>query len=659
MSEDQKKNGHDAQDAAAGKADAPSDNAAAEPDKPGRTAPNGKPALAGTADAAKAAAGKSGPVTPEGAKPAKSAKSPKPAKPARAAKPAKAEKTAKPGKPAQAEVAGDAATAGKAARGPRRKTRTRPRRWPAVLAGSATAVLAVVAVAAGTVLPGVDATAQITPEAQVLPVGESLANCVGPTQLLSGSAAGADPEFSPGASSTKTLLNALALSNSDGILPGAAIDAMNAKSTPLFTISRAPKDAPTASTGNSSAPATLAPLTGEAKAKAAVVRDKEMGATSVLRALPLAGQSARSAGSVVVSAGDGDLQGLAAATCQAPSNDLWLAGASTTVGRTAVLTLANSTKSPATVSLELFGTNGPVQAPGGKALVIAPGSSQAVVLSGLAPDQDQLSVHVKSAGGAVTGFIQQSVLRGLTPGGVDFLQPVQAPAATSVIAGVRVQDPASSAKITSQSGYADASTALEVTVPGATDAVVEVKAYGPSGQAALPDGGVFTAPAGKVSSLALTGLPQGTYALSVTSDSAVVAGVKLANSTKPGAAVDLAFAPSGSRLGVNHLTTLPGGVDSSFAFTAPAGPATVTLVPVSGAGVLGAAKTVELRAGVTNVVDPATLVGKDAAAVLVSASGDPVYGTQLLGSKGSANIAVLPFAGTGADSHSLEITTGY
>ncbi len=570
-------------------------------------------------------------------------------KPAKDAKPSKSKKAGAPAKDV---------TEGKPARASRGKVRARARRWPAVLAGSTTAVLAVAAVAAGTLLPGADATARLSPGAQVLPVGVSLANCAGPTQLLSGSAAGTDPGFSPNSSSTTTMLNALALSAPDGVLPGASVDAMAAKPAPLFTISPPPADAPAATAGPGT-PATMAPLTGAAKARAAVVRDKAVDAASVLRALPYAGQSARSAGSVVVTAGDGDLRGLAAATCQTPSNDFWLSGAGTSVGRTAVLVLANSTTTPATVTLGLFGATGPVQAPGGKALVIAPGTTRSVVLSGLAPDQELLSLHVNSTGGAVTGIIQQSVLRGLTPGGVDFLQPIGAPASEAVIPGVRVQDPAAAAKISAQSGYADASAALEVTVPGGTDAVVEVKAYGPSGQAALPGGGVFTAAAGKVSSLPLSGLPQGTYSLSVTSDSAVVAGARLADATKPGSAVDFAFAPSAGRLGVNHLATLPGGVDSSFAFTAPAGAATVTMVPVSAAGVLGAAKTVELKAGVTTVVGADALLGKDAAAVLVSASGEPAYGSQLLGSKGSANIAVLPFAPAGAETHSVEITTGY
>jgi Family of unknown function (DUF5719) len=534
----------------------------------------------------------------------------------------------------------------------RRKLRVR--RWPLVLAGTATAVLAAGAVAAGTVLPGVNATATVAMPAQVLPVGDSLASCVGPTQLLSGSATGADPEFSANSSSTRSLLNAVVLSDSNGVLPGATVNALDPKAAPLFTLSKAPANLPAAKQGTAPTP-----VIGAAKGRASVVADKDVDASSVLRAEPYNGQAALASGSVVVAAGDGDLRGLAAASCQVPANDLWISGASTTVGRTAVLTLANASQSPATVSLDLFGASGPIQAPGGNGLVVAPGTSRSVVLAGLAPGQELLSTHVKSTGGAVSAVIQQSVLRGLTPGGVDYLAPVQAPATSSVIAGVRVQDPAVAAKISGQDGYADASTSLQVTVPGATDAVVEVKAFGPSGQVALPNGGVFTAPAGKVSTLPLAGLAQGTYSLSIASDAAVTAAVRLVNSTKPGDPVDIAVAPTTRRLGDSHLVTLPGSATSSLAFTAPSGGAKVTLVPISAAGVLGAAKTVELAAGVTAVVDPVALLGSGAAAVLVSSAGEPAYGTQLLGTKGSANIAVLPIAAAAAESHSLQITTGY
>lgn len=583
-----------------------------------------------------------------------------PAKPAATGgrKPMRGEKTGrgrKPGPKASERSSAPADTpaasgakgaAVKRVRGTKAKVR---RRWPAVLAGAATLALAVGVVGAGTLYPGANATTETTPEPHPLPVGETMANCQGPTQLLAGSDAGADPEFSASPSDTKTLLNAVVLSGSTGEVPGAAVQSLDGKSSPLFTVS----DAPSAPVASPSA------ITGKPKDKAVVVRGKTADAPSVLRLQPLAEEYSQGSGSVVVNAEDGDLAGLAAATCQTPANEMWLSGASTTVGRTAVLSIANSSQSAATVSLEFFSGNGPLQAPAGKGLVVDAGTVRSVVLSGLAPDQDLLSVHLKSAGGAVSATIQQSVLRGLTPGGVDYLAPVQAPASTLTIPGVRVQKPSDAAKITAQSGYADAATALAVTVPGVRDSVVEVKAYGSEGQVALPNGGVFTATAGKVSELSLAGLPQGTYSLSVSADEPVAGTVRLVNSTKTGEAVDMAYVPSTERLGNNHLVSVPQNATTNLVFSAPNGAATVNLVPISESGVLGKAKDIELKAGITASVNPADLLGSGTAAVLVSVSGEPTYGTQLLGNNDSANIAVLPIAATTAGSQAINIRTGY
>lgn len=599
-------------------------------------------------------------------KAAKAAKAPKTAKPAKEPKPAKAAKAAKVAeKKAGAEsiaaekgtekaaekVTGEKGSAKtpRAAKAPRRAQRTVRRRWPLVLAGTATLALAAGMVGAGTVFPGNDATHIAEAVPHMLPVGESMANCQGPTQLLAGSAAGTDPEFSANSSSTKTTVNAVVLSGSAGDLPGAAVEALVGKSSPLFTVSQAPSSPATASNE----------VNGKPKMKAVVARGKSTGASSVLRIQPLGEEIPRGAASVVVSSDDGDLAGLSGATCQSPSNELWLSGASTSVGRTAILAISNSSPSAATVSLDIYGNNGPVQTAGGKGLVVAPGTVRSVVLSGLAPDLDMLSVHLKSSGGAVSAVIQESVLRGLTPGGVDYLAPVQDPSSTLTIPGVRVQAPATAAKISGQSGYEDATTVLAVTVPGAADSVVEVKAYGADGQVALPNGGVFTAAAGKVNQLSLAGMPEGTYSLSVKADAAVTATARMVNSTKVGEATDLAFAPSAGRLGDTHLVTLPQDVTSSLVFVAPEGTSTVSLVPISADGVLGAAKTIELAVGVTTTVNAANLLGSGAVSALVSVSGAPTYGSQLLSESGSAGIAVLPISGTSAGTQAINITTGY
>lgn len=527
------------------------------------------------------------------------------------------------------------------------------RRWSAIVAGVATAAVAVAAVGAGSLFPGVDATAVTEPIPHVLPVGETMANCQGPTQLLAGSAAGADPEFSANASSTKSTLNAIALSSTAGELPGAQIQSLDGKFSTLHTLSKA--QATPAATPS----ATPTALTGEPQARAQVLRGKSMNAPSTLRLEPLGEASSVGSGSLVVDATDGDLAGLAAATCQTPANELWLTGASTSVGRTAILMVSNSSQSPATVSLDLFGSDGPVQATGSKGLVVAPGTVRSVVLSGLAPDQELLSVQVKSVGGPVSAVIQQSILRGLTPGGIDYLAPVQAPASALVVPGVQVRAAAYAAKITAQNDYADANTVLAVTVPGMSDSVLEVRAFGADGQVALPNGGVFTAAAGKVSTLSLAGLPAGSYSLAVSADAPVAAAVRLSNFTKEGDAVDLALAPSTDRLGDTHVLTLPEGVQSRLAFAAVEGSATIKLVPISAGGVLGEGKDVELRAGTSVTVDPAKLLGSGTAAVMVSASGAPAFGSQLLLQDGSAGIAVLPLAQSITGTQAINITTRY
>ncbi len=97
---------------------------------------------------------------------------------------------------------------------------------------------------------------------------------------------------------------------------------------------------------------------------AGVVSQRGVDDVSVLSADAQADRQA-SAGAVMrYAAEDGDLRGSAAAACQQPANDLWLVGANTALGRTAVLNLSNASSSPATVSLELFGAEGQIQAPG-------------------------------------------------------------------------------------------------------------------------------------------------------------------------------------------------------------------------------------------------------------------------------------------------------
>ncbi|MDQ6740657.1 MAG: DUF5719 family protein [Actinomycetota bacterium] len=533
-----------------------------------------------------------------------------------------------------------------------------------VLAGCGIAVVAGAVVAAGSVTPQISAAATVKPPVAALPAGQSVTNCPGPALLLDGSTGGTDPQFSAASSSSSSAVTAMVLSSAGGILPHSILAPLPG-GTPLATLAGAP-DAGSAGTGSTpspgSSPSTVAsPSTGAAgdQRKAVVLGNQAVSDASVLRADPVDAQRAAVGAVMSYSAADGDLAGLAVAGCQQPSNDLWLVGASTTVGRTAVLNISNSSQTAATVNLDLYGDDGPLQAPGAKGLLVPPGTNRAVVLAGLAPGQSGLSVHLKSTGGPVAATVQQSVLRGLTAGGVDVIAPANVPAARQVITGVVVQDPALAASLAAQSGYADAAAALQVTVPGTADALVQVKVYGSGGQQPLPNGGVFTVKAGAVSELALTGLPAGTYTLDVGSDISFTATARVVSGLKTGDAVDFGYSAAGAKLGDGQLITVPQGPVSALSFGVPAGRAKVSLTPVTAAGKLLAVKTVDVAGGTTVTVDPAQLTGEAVAGFILSATGDAVYGAQVLGSKDKAAVSVLGVPRGVSGPQDLKVVLGY
>ncbi|WP_155848408.1 DUF5719 family protein [Arthrobacter sp. 35W] len=548
--------------------------------------------------------------------------------------------TAVDGPPAANQHTPEAATK----RSPRRggADGQRPRRrtvWLAAAAGAGTAILAGAVVAGSALVPALTAGGAASLEPVVLPVGQSVASCAGPTQLLSGADVGSDPQFSAASANSASNVSALLLGSESGAFGAAVLSSLDGAA-----------NAATVSTQSTSS------TNGGQGAKSA--GPVAVDAPSVLRADPVDGVRAPAAAIVASKNDDGDLRGLAAAPCQTPSNDLWIAGASTTVGRTAVLNIANASQTAATVNLDLFGAAGPVQAPGARGLLVPAGTTRAIVLAGLAAGEEGLSVHLKSTGGPVTAVVQQSVLRGLTPGGVDFLSPVNVPAQRQVVAGVRLPDTGLAARISAQNGYADAAPSLQVTVPGTKDAVVQVKVLGSGGQQALPNGGVFTARAGAVTALALSGLPGGDYALDISADTAFTATAKVSVGAKEGEPVDLSYAPAAARLGDGQLVVLPRGIDSKLSFAAPTGAAKITLTPVATGGALLAAKTVQVDGGRSVTVDPSQLVdGAEIAGFVLSATGDAVYGAQLLASGTMASVASVPRAGSSAQT--LKVVLGY
>jgi hypothetical protein len=477
-----------------------------------------------------------------------------------------------------------------------------------------------------------------------VPAGSVQDVCPAPARLLEGTPVGTDPQFSPESATAKSSVSALVVSSAGGSLPGSALSAL--KGSELQRIAKAP--------GSATAPA------GSSGLLAGALEGRSVDDVSVLSADALGNRQPAAAALMAYTATDGDLRGSAAAACQTPSNDLWLSGANTAVGRSSVLHLTNASTTPATVNLDLFGKAGQVRASGSRGLLVGPKSTRSIVLAGLAPGEERLSVHVRSSGGPVSGFIQQSVLRGLTPGGVDFIAPGISAAASQVMTGIDIQDAGDVKSLTGESGFGDAGPALQITVPGPSDAVVEVKLFGRAGQQALPGGGVVTAKAGTVTEIPLSGVPAGQYTVSATSDVSIVAAARVSRGLKASQSQDFAWSPATAQLGSQHVVPLPQGGERLMVFGALDGRTTISYTPITADGKLHAAATADIAAGTTTALKAADRIG-DRAVVgyLVSASGGAAYGTVLLEREGRNDISTVGITAGAEGQEKVAVTLGY
>lgn len=529
---------------------------------------------------------------------------------------------------------------------------TRPaarRPWPKEALAGLVSAAAIVAAAGGlavgaSLVPQPASSRSIPATLSSVPAGASVGVCPGPARLLEGTEAGTDPQFSPESATAGSVVSGAVLSAPGGVLPGSMLSALNGR--PAVEIAKGGGQP-----SQDSGPQDL---------KAGVLNGHKVDGATILSAEALAGQKPSAAGVLKYTATDGDLQGSAAANCQPPANDHWLAGASTTVGRTSVLLLSNASSTPATVSLELFGSKGQIQAPGSRGLLVAPGTTRSIVLAGLAPGEAQLSVHVRSAGGPVAAAIQQSVLRGLTPGGVDFIVPGAAPAARQVMTGLDIQDAGGIAAVTGKGGFDDAGPALAITVPGPSDAVVEVKLFGRDGQKALPGGGVVTAKGGAVTEISLAGVPAGHYTVSTSSDVSFVASARVTRGVNSEQASDIAWAASGVRLGSQHVVPVPQGGERTLVFGVLENRATISYAPITADGRIRAAATADVAGGTTTSIRlPATVGKSDVVAYMVSASGDAAYGALLLQQEGREDVSTLALMPAASGQEKVAVSLGY
>ncbi|MEJ3403512.1 DUF5719 family protein [Rathayibacter sp. YIM 133350] len=273
--------------------------------------------------------------------------------------------------------------------------------------------------------------------------------------------------------------------------------------------------------------------------------------------------------------------GLAVAGCTEAGPDSWLVGGSTDVGRTTLVVLSNPSTVSATVDLGVWGENGPVAAPGATGILVQPRSQRVISLAGLAPDLLAPVVHVEAHGGEIAAALQQSIVRGLEPGGVDIVGPAPAPATVVTIGGVVVPAATDGAATDTDAAPTDEQPGLRLLAPGsqAADATVSVigegDAPGTSFSVHLEPGVATDAP--------LAGLAAGVYAVRIDSQQPIVAAARTAVAGGV-AGRDVAWFTAAPPLGDDPVMIAVASANQPtfHAWNQRATDATLTLTPQSG-----------------------------------------------------------------------------
>lgn len=564
-----------------------------------------------------------------------------------------------PADPTPAEDPGTTERARRREAALRRLGKTGPSKRGAAVFG----VGAVVAVAAVTVAGSFWASSP-TPDMETaapaaeLPATQTLSVCPGIPMLPEGSEDGEDVQFSADSSDAVSALSVAAASDLAGNIPGMA----------YYGAETDPDSEPSATQITDSldeevqqGPPATAATDGTVSSRAhyeVISEPDDDGYPIALATEPVGGSPGTAAGSTQYAATDGDLAGMSAAACTTAAHEHWLTGATTTTGTTSVLTLTNPSSTNATVNLTVAGEDGPTETSGASGIVLAPGQTQSMLVAGLAQSEPSVGVQVSSSGGPVAADIQQHRLDGIVPAGVDTLQSAQT-GSDVVIPGFQIT--ADAEDIADESGLDDQTPTLHVASTGSA-ASATITLRGSDGPVDIPgDASAIELGAGATTTVDLSGVEPGTYAVEIDADANVAASAtSLAynpagdneDATGNTSAVDTAYMPTTSPIRGETMVALPSLADPEAELVlTSAEEATVSITPVDDDGGRGEAFTQELSG------DTAVTIAEDAAGYLLETSSNEVHAGVMVDS--SAGISAMPVNTVSETGSGLPVRIGY
>ncbi|WP_159614341.1 DUF5719 family protein [Glutamicibacter sp. JC586] len=518
----------------------------------------------------------------------------------------------------------DAATAGT-----RKKT-------GAVMLSLAAVIAAGAVVAGGSIIAPKPAESTLPAAVTNLPAGDATSICAPTPQLLKG-VDGTDPQFAAGAKKVSSNVRAIAVSDLAKRVPGSWVAKLDGSSPRNLTERIKEAEA---------AEARGADDAGQTGRVSKVSTLNNVDGVQAYSLQPLGSLASEGSALRSYQASDGDLEGLAMATCQAPASNWRFTGLQTNTGSTSVMHVSNPTHTTAQVSLQLRGPDGLIDTPTLQNIVIAPGEDKALVLGGYAQNMNSVSADVTSVGGKITASVQQAALRGLTPSGVDFVGPNASASNTQVIPGVWIDSKENISSLSKD----DKSLVpqLHVSATGSSGAGYKVKVLGENGEVAASFDENLAAASNATNVVDLKQLAGGYYTVVVEADAPVTAAVRMVRGANPKDSSDTAWAASSNVLAGTQAMPVSANGTGKFVLAAVDSDSSVEATVVRKDGKLQKAKKLQVDAGSSIVFDPKS-VSDDAQAVIFSTDANTYIAQVALGSDRSIAWASMPQANAGRD----------
>jgi hypothetical protein len=258
-------------------------------------------------------------------------------------------------------------------------------------------------------------------------------------------------------------------------------------------------------------------------------------------------------------AGDDD-RGLAVTPCQLPSSDVWLVGGGGGPSRTERVIVSNPGANAVSVSLEVLGRGGPVDAADDRSISIPPLSREVVSLDAVAPDEAGPVVHVIATGGVVSAVLDEQWILGATGRGIDDSTRAASPSTDLVVPGVET----------------GGGIWLRLANPGATEALAQVRLFTDKGPVQPQNLRAVRVPAGSTLDVAIPS-QAAAMGLGVRSDEPLVAAAWTERRASAGDQMgDFAWTPATPALRGLAGVQLPklGGTTKRLLLTAGSAPAT-------------------------------------------------------------------------------------